>query len=282
MVICSYTIDNIDHELNLVKIPKGVVNGKYILTDKQYETFIHLKIIFKKFIKLMSERNVTWWCVDGTLLGAIRHKGFIPWDNDIDVGILYKDYNKLIKLTKVNLGNFEMDKVAIGFRMNLKGIKYPFVDIWVSDYDGNNNINYCTPIYNNLKTFYYASSDNYYNDNDNELFPLKSVKFENLTVYIPNKSEDNLHRQYGKNCLKVGKVYPHTSLHNLYTHLPIEKIINTKIIENLFHKYEEKNNIPRHKRMSYIFSKICILATEHKLNFNNISKLFSEYFKHDE
>jgi phosphorylcholine metabolism protein LicD len=281
MVTCRYSIDNIDHELNLVKIPKGVVNGKYILTDKQCETFIQLKIIFKKFIEIMNEKNITWWCVDGTLLGAIRHKGFIPWDNDIDVSILYKDYNKLIKLTKVDLEKFEINKVAIGFRMNIKGIKYPFVDIWVSDYDDNNNINYCTPILNNVKTFYFASPNNYYNDNNNELFPLKSVKFENLTVYIPNKSEDNLHRQYGKTCLKIGKVYPHTSLHNLYTHLQCEKIY-TNVVEKIFHKYEEKNNISKHKRISYIVSTLTILATESKLNFNNISNLFREYFKYDE
>lgn len=276
MVTCRYSIDNIDHELNLVKTPKGVINGKYILTDKQCKTFIHLKIIFKKFIEIMNEKNITWWCVDGTLLGAVRHKGFIPWDDDIDVGILYKDYNKLIKLTKVDLGNFEINKAAIGFRINMKGIQYPFIDIWVNDYDDNNNIKYCTPILNNIKTFYFASPNVYYSDN--ELFPLKMVKFENLTVYIPNKSEDILHREYGKTCLKIGKVYPHTSLHNLFMYLQAEKIY-TNIVEKIFHKYEEKKNIPTHKRMSYIVSTLSRLTTESKLNFNNINKLFHEYFK---
>lgn len=49
------------------------------------------------------KHNIPYWLSGGTLLGAIRHGGFIPWDDDIDIELLLPDYKKLLKILKTEL-----------------------------------------------------------------------------------------------------------------------------------------------------------------------------------
>ena len=53
--------------------------------------------IFLEFEKVCVQHNLQFYLSAGTLLGAIRHKGFIPWDDDMDVVMPRKDYELLIK-----------------------------------------------------------------------------------------------------------------------------------------------------------------------------------------
>lgn len=58
---------------------------------------LRLLQILEKMDKVCKEHNLRYYIIAGTLLGAVRHKGFIPWDDDLDIGMPRKDYEQLIK-----------------------------------------------------------------------------------------------------------------------------------------------------------------------------------------
>ena len=62
-----------------------------IMNDMQ----IKLLEMMKWFHEYCVEEGLRYYALGGTMLGALRHKGFIPWDDDLDIGMPRKDYQKL-------------------------------------------------------------------------------------------------------------------------------------------------------------------------------------------
>lgn len=131
------------------------------------ETLKHLQkvqlMILKDFIEICEKNDLEYYAYGGTVLGAIRHEGFIPWDDDIDILMLREDYEKFLEIMdnsqskKYEILNIDKneDYHYMFSKLSLKGTKFRNswclkksfnvginIDIFVFDYIPSNDISF--------------------------------------------------------------------------------------------------------------------------------------------
>ena len=62
--------------------------------------------IMREIMPVMEKYNLKYFMLGGTLLGAVRHGGFIPWDDDIDIGIARENYDKFLEIIPKELPSY--------------------------------------------------------------------------------------------------------------------------------------------------------------------------------
>ena len=142
--------------------------------------------MLKEFDRICRKHNLKYWCMSGTLIGAIRHNGWIPWDGDIDIGMLKSDYDILQKIIKKELPKnmwFQDKTTDRYYKSNIGKIRE--LNTNYKDYDSkawHNGLQ--------LDIFIFHENKNYINGYKKfkkmDIFPLKEKLFENIKVYIPN------------------------------------------------------------------------------------------------
>ena len=77
--------------------------------------------MLKEVLKITERHNIRCYMLGGTFLGAVRHKGFIPWDDDVDIGMPREDYEKFAEIAQsefkspFRLSSFKTDENHIWF-----------------------------------------------------------------------------------------------------------------------------------------------------------------------
>ena len=76
-----------------------MAKGSGIVTGEDLKRLQNIQLeLMSEFDRVCRKHNIKYTITCGTLLGAIRHKGFIPWDNDADISMLREDYEHFKKV----------------------------------------------------------------------------------------------------------------------------------------------------------------------------------------
>ena len=160
-----------------------------------YKKIQQLHNITRKVTSIFEKNKLEYWATGGTLLGAVRDKTIIPWDDDVDVCIMDTQLTLFLSLKdELAKEKYEIVDWFGGYKVQMingDSIKekytFPFVDIFVMMKE-NNKVTF-----KNKKLLDIWKNEFFY---VKDLYPLKKYKFEDYMVYGPNNPLEYINRSF--------------------------------------------------------------------------------------
>ena len=172
-------IEFYNHEWRYVT-PSDEQVDKYAISENRS---LNLYQTMKDVHEILTKHNVEYWIEGGTLLGAVRHKGVIPFDDDLDIAITQSNEIKLQEI----FPEFQ----RLGYKIRHNGHYTIFdkvgLDIFVFQQQDKKYV------HSSLEERRAYPNDFFYVD---ELFPLRKYQFGEIEVFGPKESQPNLNRLY--------------------------------------------------------------------------------------
>lgn len=208
--------------------------------------------ILENVSSILETHGIKLWLAYGSLLGLRRHKGFIPWDDDLDTMTLAtadqiekarKEIEKLGYILTRHTDNKKSNDFPPAY--DYYSVEYSktnknHIDIALMTYIGDNilfdgPVSFKNTIINNMEKYKQWLSK------VDMIFPLKQSNFYNVKVNIPNRTDDLLKYLYGDDCLKTAVVKKENSAGTLDAEIRNDI---TNFIAGPILKYESRSKQP--------------------------------------
>ncbi|XP_048585695.1 uncharacterized protein LOC116614457 [Nematostella vectensis] len=169
--------------------------------------------MLRVFDLVCRKHKIKYWITSATLLGAARHKGFIPWDSDADIEIPLEDYERFFKIASQDLPEdifFQNSESDVNLRPDNESyerMKYKDIGLYRRTYnprlrDRNSCYKYCLAHgctwHDGLMVDMYVVEKA-----PKSYFPLKELVFEGFNLVVPNNWKSVLKNKYGSGYMDV-------------------------------------------------------------------------------
>lgn len=148
-----------------------------------------------EFDAICKKHQLQYWLDSGSLLGAVRHQGFIPWDDDIDLSMPVEDYNKFIKIAQSELSSeifFQTSQTDKNFKfdyLKLRSNKARIVEFHEKDMQINYHQGVFVDVFPMLTIESTQANKKHY---DSTLDKIRSVS--STSLHTPNGKDDPVKR----------------------------------------------------------------------------------------
>lgn len=207
-----------------------------VLTEEQLSELKQIELnMLKEFIAVCEKLGLRYYLMEGTLLGAVRHGGFIPWDDDIDVGMPREDYMRFLRDGKTYLP----ENLFIQTRESDPEYSLPFAKI------RNSNTTYVEKLSRHLKINHGVFIDiypiDYYPENElqQKWFEIRTKLYQKRISTINRLEED---RNFKRNLTDALIVLLLPNSNSVYQKR--EKMIRSVRKSNLIYNYSGYGPVP--------------------------------------
>lgn len=183
ILLLFYFYSKIKIENFTTQLKKNKCNYNHLILDK--DGLHNTRDLLLTFMEFSEEFQIDYFAIGGTLIGTVRNGGLLPFDDDIDLGILINDSDKIKKYVIDDIyykDEYYFIDFIFGYKLHKKNSNM-FLDIMV---------------FENKDDQYKIINDCYDNESFNldEVNPIVKLPFDNIMINVPNKYKKYLDRAF--------------------------------------------------------------------------------------